>query len=935
MIKKRNEELGKFFELSLNLLCIAGVDAKFKRINPQFEKLLGYTEEELLTIPFIDLVHPDDRAKTLMAVSALEDGKDVVNFENRYICKDGRQLNIRWTAAPEATEGKIYAVGIDVTEERREEYFKNRLIQIRDMYITDKRKKNKFWNSVVNLLIEISQSEGGFIGEIKHSENGEPYLKIFSILQNRFDLQSSSTLKDNLSHEMEFHDLDSILGEVIKTGELVIENNLKNTHKIGENFFWDSKMKSFMGIPLHYAGKFLGMIGLINREHGYDMNIYRLMKEYFIIISSIVNSYLLERELDEAGKLNSLYKNAIDKSSIVSISDPTGKIIYANQMFCDISGYSREELIGKNHRIINSGKMPDGFFKNLWETISNGKTWQGEICNKTKTGELYWVEGLIVPYVNSKGEIDRYISIRRNITQERERKKLEMDFQNAKDSAKAKSDFLSMMSHEIRTPLNGVLSMVEILKETNLNDEQFKLINTISNSGKTLLTIVNDILDLSKIEAGKINLDIQECDLHNFISAFVEPFRFSCLEKDINFNLNLEKFSHKVYIDEGRVGQIISNLLSNAIKFTFDGEISLDLNKVFKDKDNVGITISVKDTGIGIPEDFMQKIFEPFSQSNLVGDSYISGTGLGLSISKKIVNHFGGDITVESEVGKGSIFTIQFDAKIGSKKEGDFGKNFEKKISLNLGKVTKISNILIVEDNLTNQFVIRSLVEKIGHQSFICKNGSEALIELENNSYDLILMDCQMPIINGYEATKMIRQSNKEFADIPIIALTANVIKGDDKKCFESGMNGYLTKPVSLRSLEEEINKFLSKEGMINFLVIERLLLEDFCGDFKILSGAINSYLNSSKNDVSQLITEIESEHPVAVKFLTHGLIPTTKMLGALKFATLLEEINKNPVTKNKKLIVAKIDSCYQQIEKELTLFLDSIAAKENLQKVS
>ena len=250
-----------------------------------------------------------------------------------------------------------------------------------------------------------------------------PSLKTFSLTNISWNEQTRKLFNEKSKEGLEFHNLGTLFGEVIKTGEVLISNDPKNHPKAAGIPVGHPSLNSFLGVPLHLAGKFIGMIGLANRSGGYDKRVYDNLRETFQTISSIVHSFLLERDLNETAKLNSLYKNAIDKSSLVSIADPNGKITYVNEQFVKVSGFSRDELIGNNHRIINSGKMPKGFFENLWMTIKSGKSWQGEICNKSKNGEEFWVESNIVPFTNEMGEIDRFISIKKDVTHERMQKK--------------------------------------------------------------------------------------------------------------------------------------------------------------------------------------------------------------------------------------------------------------------------------------------------------------------------------------------------------------------------------------------------------------------------------------------------------------------------------------------------------------------------------
>ena len=281
--------------------------------------------------------------------------------------------------------------------------------------------------------------------------------------------------------------------------------------------------------------------------------------------------------------------------------------------------------------------------------------------------EPFWVDSTIIPFFNQSNEINQFISIKRDITKEIEQKNLEFAYQRAEEATKAKSEFLSTMSHEIRTPLNGVLGMTEVLADTNLSEEQEKIVEAITNSGNSLMSIINDILDFSKIEAGQLKLDLRECDLEEFTKKLISPFYFSCNAKNLNFKFQINKsLERMVMVDEVRLGQVISNLISNAIKFTETGEIKFDLT-VSENRGSVDLVFKIKDSGIGINDEDISDIFIPFSQAKNRTSPNQPGTGLGLSISKKIVDAMGGVIYAESKVGEGSNLFLRGELKARSK----------------------------------------------------------------------------------------------------------------------------------------------------------------------------------------------------------------------------------------------------------------------------
>ena len=369
---------------------------------------------------------------------------------------------------------------------------------------------------------------------------------------------------------------------------------------------------------------------------------------------------------------------------------------------------------------------------------------------------------------------------------------LELEKQKALEASKYKSLFLANMSHEIRTPLNGIIGMADILKESNLNSEQKKQLEIIDISGNSLLSIVNDILDYSKIEANQLELENIPINLFDEVGSVVKMLNLKAQSKGL-------ELSHSIHPDtpqfiEGdalRIKQILINFCNNSLKFTEKGFVNINIEPVSKTKDKVVLRFNVKDTGIGISKENQNKLFKEFSQVDASTTRKFGGTGLGLSISKKLAHLMDGEVGIYSELGKGSTFWFTGEYTIKERVEIEFpSKN--KKIT-----ISQELRILLVEDNLINQKVAAHTIKKNGHQLDIANDGLEAVEKFQNNTYDLILMDIQMPNMNGYEATQMIRKIEQEKGSdaIKIIAMTANALKGEKEKCLSIGMSGYLAKP--------------------------------------------------------------------------------------------------------------------------------------------
>ncbi len=460
----------------------------------------------------------------------------------------------------------------------------------------------------------------------------------------------------------------------------------------------------------------------------------------------------------------------------------------------------------------------------LQQALNNEKDFDIEFRVLWPSGEIRHIKANAQVQRDENGEAERMIGINYDITdRKRSMEKLEQAVIKAEVANEAKSEFLANMSHEIRTPMNGVIGMINLLLRTKLDEQQIKFVSTVKSSAESLLSIINDILDFSKVEAGKLHLEPVTFDIHQLIQELVSVMKFRAEEKGLLLTCSEPPTeANWLHADAGRIRQILTNLLGNAIKFTEEGEISITYSLQPQGTQETQVRIEINDTGIGLTEEQIARLFQRFHQADGSTTRRYGGTGLGLAISKQLVEMMGGEIGVTSHPGDGSTFWFTLRLANGEvpadhmiKDESAAVEDVSEHLENTHSEIPQYhGKVLVVEDNPINQMVAQSQLEDFGLQVELAENGKEGVERLETSHYDLVFMDCQMPIMSGFEASKQIRdrQSKVLNHDVPIIAMTANVLKGDKDQCLRAGMNDYISKPVDPQVLAEILQKWLGKQ---------------------------------------------------------------------------------------------------------------------------
>lgn len=435
----------------------------------------------------------------------------------------------------------------------------------------------------------------------------------------------------------------------------------------------------------------------------------------------------------------------------------------------------------------------------------------------TGSGETRWIQTFRKPLFDENGLVTQLLGVTVDITQ---RKRIEEELRLAKEDAeaasRAKSDFLANMSHEIRTPMNGIIGMVE-LAMTAGGEEQREYLSLVRSSAEALLKILNDILDYSKIEAGKLTLDPVQFGLRELVNSTVKTMAIPALKKNLRVTSTvMPDVPAELVGDSLRLRQVLLNLIGNAIKFTERGEVEVKIEREYEDAGETVLRFSVRDTGIGIPPEKQKKLFHAFEQADSSTTRQYGGTGLGLAISRRIVELMGGSISLQSEPGQGSTFyfTIKFrpaamDGNLPSDHSVTIVHSPLKAIP---AETDRLLRILVADDSPINQRLATVMLNKMGHYVSIASSGLEAVAKWHSRPFDLILMDVQMPEMDGLEATRRIRADEASHAThIPIIAMTAHAMSGDRERCLEAGMDDYITKPVTFKTLADAIHRYSSR----------------------------------------------------------------------------------------------------------------------------
>ncbi|HEY9007845.1 MAG TPA: PAS domain S-box protein [Ohtaekwangia sp.] len=910
--EQSSRDMEKLFRLSLNFSNIGSwrwdITTNSLLWSETTYKIYGLPVSSGITgETFMQYVHPDDRDKVRECASTCIQNGEPYHVEHRFYGPNG---DIRWARLKgdvfrnsNGEPVEIFGVARDITESK---------------HIAEELRLSK---EKYQLLAEVGHEILGLYNLDGVMEYVSP--AITTVLGYLPEEVVGNRLVDPCIHPMDRRQLILGFKDAIRYSGKTSNVKVRIQRKNSNEYVWcqmsfkavydrDGKVTSVRSLSrdIGYEIAYELKLSQSNARLTNSLRAYKsLNKRLQTLLKELrKRSGLLEsinkKLIDSQDKLKHTYRqlriktDALNQIAIIISSDAKGIITDVNQMFEKVMGYSRAEVVGLGHRELQaniSGSQGPEFFDGIWNQLKEGNDWRGEVCYRTKSGELVWWLKHITPLIND-GVFEGYFSFSYDITLNKKREEEIIEAKHMAEAASAiKEDFLSVMSHEIRTPLNSVIGLSNLLLNKNPREDQHEIIKTLKNSSDNLMYLVNDILDFNKIQAGKIEREEIAFNTLELLQQFQSAYQPIAHEKGLDFKVTADAVIPPMLIgDSMRLNQVLNNLVNNALKFTQRGFVKVKVSLAARQGNQCKLSFEVSDSGIGISEEKLPLIFKPFHQSEKYISRQFGGTGLGLSIVSSLVELLGGDITVTSIVGEGSVFSVTLPFTVCMDTMPVV--RHKEKNDISLLASFRGYRVLYVEDVESNRMLIAAYMKDHGVECTMAPDGDMALFHTANKIFDVILMDIQMPGRDGYEVTKAIRsQVGGRNIHTPVIAFTAESLSEELKeRVAQNNIQDILTKPFQFDALvkkiikvspqkrkEEEFLSFRFYEEALNYDSSEiREIQKIVLSDFKLFGANLAKYVD--EKNIEGIRAEI------------HKLSPIVKNLKCTALMKAFEEMKKH-----------------------------------------
>jgi PAS domain S-box-containing protein len=829
--------------LSRDMLSIWSFDGLLLDVNPAFAQTLGYTRAELINRPFMDLVHPDDQDAVRDLAILISQGVPVLSFASRCRSRDGSYRWIQSNSIPLYDEGKAYSVSYVDTE--------------RTLSQTDQVKAGALQRAIFN---------SANFSSIATDAKG--VIQIFNVGAERM----LGYVAEEVMNKITPADISDPQELIVRAKSLSAELATAITPGFEALVF-----KASRGIEDIYeltyirkdGSRFPAVVSVTALRDAQDVII-----GYLLIGTDNTARKVVEEEQkksDQRLRDQQFYTRSLIESNIDALmtTDPSGIITDVNKQMEALTGSTRDELIGAPFK--DCFTDPDRAEAGIKLVLSEKSVTDYELTARARDGKQTVVSYNATTFYDRNRTLQGVFAAARDVT---EQKRVELELNEARavaeSASQTKSDFLASMSHEIRTPMNAIMGIADLLAQTKLSAQQNKYVQIFRRAGDNLLNLINDILDLSKVEASQLELERTSFDLPEQTEIVIEMVVARAQEKGLALSCEIvPDVPNKVIGDPTRLRQVIMNLLSNAIKFTASGTVSL---RVERDRDLLSPTslrFSVQDTGIGIPADTLPRVFERFTQADSSTTRRFGGSGLGLTISKRLVELMGGRIWVESKVQHGSTFSfaVPYEVETSETEAAAIAEGARSELPL------APLRILLTEDSPDNCTITLAYLEGTPYTVDVAENGAVACEMFRKGDYDLVLMDRQMPVMDGLAATRNIRawEDLTGRNQIPIIALTASALKGDREMCMAAGCTAFLTKPIRQTVLLQAIREHSANIGVaLAGDVNPPLLRSTFSAERLALQTP--RYLANCRENVVKMLLALDVSDLGTVATLGHNL---------------------------------------------------------------